>query len=71
MKNNCIKLILLGCVLFAGCGQFSKVFSNRNPDGSAGAWGNSGHARSVGVGTGIDPQAREIEKRLGYESEWF
>lgn len=69
MKKKLSALILATCLFMTGCGAFSKAFAGKDIDKPDNKWDGSGYKRSMGVGTGIDPQAREIERRLGYSNE--
>ena len=69
MKKNLSAFILAACLLTTGCEAFSKAFAVKDIDKPENKWDGSGYKRSMGVGTGIDPQAREIERRLGYSNE--
>ena len=69
MKITELRFLLLICLLFSGCEGFTKAFQSQ--DTLTTQWNGSGIQRSVGVGTGIDPQAREIEGRLGYRNTGF
>ncbi len=69
MKKSLLCLIL-SCTLFVGCEAFTKAFSPSNEPVRT-KWDGTDYERSVGVGTGVDPQAREIESRLGYKNNGF
>lgn len=68
MKNIVASLVLAVCLLLTGCEAFTKAFSTNTTNTTS--WDGS-FKRTIGVGTGIDPQAREIENRLGYKPERF
>jgi len=69
MKKICFIVLLVGSISFTGCEALSKSFLVNSTEKSVNDWDGSGYQRSKAVGTGIDPQAREIEKRLGYFPE--
>lgn len=62
--------LALSCFLFVGCESFTKAFSPSDEPVTT-KWDGTDYKRSVGVGTGVDQQAREIESRLGYKNNGF
>ena len=71
MKKICASLTLAGMIFLSGCNWLPTGFSTNDMEKPKNNWDGSGFKRMMAVGTGIDPQAREIEKRLGYTPEKF
>lgn len=72
MKKRFLLPCLVICLTCSGCALFERTMGRREgvPDKQA-VWDGEGYKRTVGIGTGVDPQAQEIERRLGYRPESF
>lgn len=64
-------LLCLGLLICCGgCQMFQQTTAPVEVDGVQADW-KPEYKRSRRAGTGIDPQARDIEDRLGYDSSMF
>lgn len=66
MKNFFFAAAILCTLGLAGCESMSKPFFEGESGSLPNRWDGSGYKRTERIGTGIDPEARDIEKRLGY-----